>query len=381
MEGKESAPIKVRAANTVASFLLFAMSATGCNLNFPGSSSEDSQELLNRSTPVDPELGKRYRQIIEESVGQDCELPEVGFRSIRRPTVFLPRFRTEGYMIPPLSDGETANIIIPTLSKRDPIVAQSAKEAGVTREEYKKAMENVTIIHEGIHLCSPFETSDQKHPNPVIVDYTKPDVQRDRRGVYKLNYQVRRLEIAPFSGLGLMIEESKIYSDGTVEIHKLYQEEGDTEELITHSITPQRVLKKYGADSLEYKASQESGYPTGRTVLTNIFATKEVGFDDIIGAKQKNDAKAIFEMVKQGVEEIGKRAGIERKVTDENHSNFVLYNFFSQLSTERAAKNEINPNLLIDYLSNYFFGKNFNKTTAKEREQMISVYNQVFIKR
>lgn len=379
MEGKEFTPIKVRAANTMASFLLFAASATGCNL--PGRSPENSQELLNKSTPVDPELGKRYSQLIEESVGQECNLPAVGFRSIQRPKVFLPRFRTEGYMIPPLSEGESANIIIPTLSQRDPVVAQSAKEQGVTREEYKKAQENVTIIHEGIHLCSPFETPDTKLPNPVIVDYTKPDVQRDRKGTYKLNYKVRRLEAAPFSGLSLMVEENKVYSNGTVESQQLYQEEGNTEELITHSITPERVLKKYGVDSLEYKVSQEQGYYQGRLVLTNIFAARGVGFDDIIGAKQKNDAKAIFEMVKQGVEEIGKRAGIERKTADENYSNFVLFNFLTSLSTDKAAKDGVNPNRLIDSLSNYFFGKNFNKTNAKERQQMVAVYNQVFIKR
>lgn len=378
--GKESTPIRVRTANTVASFLLFALSTTGCNLNFQRGSVENPQDLLKYSTPVGPELGERYRQILTESIGRECELPRVEFRLIKRPTVFLPRFRTEGHLIPPLSEGETSSIIIPTLSKRDPVVAQAAKEAGVTREEYKKAQENVTIIHEGIHLCSPLETPDQKLPNPVIVDYTSPDLQRDRQGTYKLNYKVRRLEGETFTGLRLMVEESKVYPDKGVTIQQ-YQEEGDTEEFITHSITPQQVLKKYGADSLEYKVSQGEAYFTGRLVLTNIFAARGVGFSEIIGAKQKNDIKAIFEMIKQGFEEIGKRAGIEKRVTDENYANFVLFSFLTQLSTEKAAKDGINPNRLINYLSNYFFGKDFNITTFKEREQMVSVYNQVFTKR
>lgn len=380
MEVREFAPIKVNAVNTVASFLLFAFTATGCNLNLQRGSVENPQDLLKHSTPVDPELGERYRQILTESIGRECELPIVDFRSIKRPTVFLPRFRTEGHLIPPLSEGETTSIIIPTLSKRDPVIAQAAKEAGVTREEYKNAQENVTIIHEGIHLCSPFETPDTKLPNPVIVDYTSPDLQRDRKGTYKLNYKVRRLGGITFTGLRLMVEENKIYSNGTIERNQQYQEEGDTEELITHTLTAKRVLIRYGYDSLENKLSQDDAYPTGQIVLTNIFSAAGVGFDEIIYAKQKNDAKAIFGMIKRGIDEVGRRAGIVKKATAESYSDFLLYSFLTNLSTDKAAKGRDNPNTFIDYLSSYFFGKNFNRTTSKEREQMISVYKQVFIK-
>lgn len=375
-------PIKVIHATT--SLLFFIASLPACTPSpkpspeAANSETQFAQKLLADSSPLDAEVADKYRLILTESVGRNCTLPAVEFRSLTQTATADPNMIREAVMLPPFKESGTAKMLLPSLDANIPFFTQQAQGLEVSAQEYHQAQLKVSVIHEGIHACSPFEFNPNKLPNPAIVDYTEPEAKKDHQGEYRLNYKVYRLKGALNPGVRLMIEVSKLYSNGQIETQS-FREPGHLEELLSNYLTPEQVLRMYGSDSLEFKAAKRGQpYKRGIIALTNIFAAAEVSFEDSLKAKQQNDSKAIFELIQKGLEKIGRRAGIKR-TTEANYAGYILYGFLTNLSTEQARIDKISPELFLDYLSQYFLNKKFNQTDSQEREQVAAVFNQAFI--
>lgn len=343
---------------------------TGC-----GDAVKRQTDVYAQMTPIPSDESQRMLSLIRETVGKECKLPTIVLARIG--IEIQGEVVREGLILPPKKEGDPTMIGIPSDSY--PGQKEMAKNLNITQQAFQGIIQENGLIHEGYHSCSPSEYEGKQRPNPEIIRYVNPQKYKDKEGKeFTVTTIVKRFENVRNPGLVLQATLVATYSDGHIESQSSH-EPGNFEELTTYWLTWRKLVELHGEESKQVKThGRISPYFDGQVIIDNLFQSAGFSREDVLKAKQENDAKTIFDSLQMGLIKAGQASGIQplRNTTDNQYRSLMFYRLLTSLSNEKAIEH-IDQNIFRDTLGNYFYGKPYTQLSREQQEKVFAVAKKI----